>query len=278
VKDMTEQNHESNWFQDNLRIIISVAIVILLVFAIYSYSKRNARTDVVVDDTPTEEIAMTADSDTEIDEIIDEIKDEEVATEEEKTAVAMEDTTSEQVAEEVQNQNETEEEQGQQETKESGTEVETITQEEQIEESTNTTSEESNMPEADENIPENSEAAKTALREIIESHMHKQQESTVVVKEGSIVITATYGDSMTTMARKATAEYISKNNISGLTPAHKIYIEDYLRKSVTPQHIIPGTTLEFSNTLINSAIENSKTLTDAQLQNLNTYAQYVPGL
>jgi len=77
------------------------------------------------------------------------------------------------------------------------------------------------------------------------------------------------------MARKATAEYMIANNISGLTPAHKIYIEDYIQKATNATSIHSGTELDFSNTLINSAIEKSRTLTNSQLNNLDKYAQNV---
>ncbi|MEA3323154.1 MAG: hypothetical protein U9Q12_02935, partial [Patescibacteria group bacterium] len=117
---------------------------------------------------------------------------------------------------------------------------------------------------------QDTQSAKDAMREVIESHSTQTQQ-----KDGVIIVVAIPGDSTTTLARKAAADYISGNNISGLTPAHKIYIEDYMRKAKGTQNIYPGTELAFSNDLINSAIEKSRALTDTQLQNLDRYAQNV---
>ncbi len=244
---MTEENSMSNWFQDNLRIIISIGIVVLLIFAIYSYSKRNSRTDVVVDDSQIEEVAMTSqDNDnSDINEIIDEIKDEEV----EKTNTALTDEAAEQneSKENVENHTEEETQQAIQEKKD--------VEKAKVEKTT---------------VEQNQQSAKDVVKEVIESRSRQ--------KEGVIVVVAVPGDSKTTMARKAAAEYIKANNITGLTPAHKIYIEDYIQKATNATGIHSGTELDFSNTLINSAIEQSRTLTSAQLNNLNKYAQKVPNL
>jgi len=273
---MTEENSMSNWFQDNLRIIISVGIVILLVFAIYSYSKRNSRTNVIVDDSQIEEVAMTADdgSSQAINEIIDEIKDEEAqkdstATEEkvsgknesaEETKAALE----QKIAEEAQKEKVKQEvalalaaknvEQQEQITQEKR-EAELAQQKKQAEQ------------EKRDKIEQEKQSAKDTVRKVIESRSGQ--------KEGVIVVVAISGDSATTLARKATAEYIRKNNVSGLTPAHKIYMEDYMRKATTTPTIHPGTEIEFSYNLINAAADSAQNLTDAQLQNLNTYAQNV---
>jgi outer membrane biosynthesis protein TonB len=286
---MTEENSESNWFQDNLRIIISVGIVILLVFAIYSYSKRNSRTDVVVDDSQIEEVAMTADSENnkEINEILDEIKDEEQATTEEITTEQPQEPTKEEeqaakvaleqkIADQQHAEQETQEKQQVQE------EAEKTAQEEAQTETEKTAQEEANQEEIQaeqktqeetENIEEQEaqkQAAKDAMREVIESHSTQTRQ-----KDGVIVVVAIKGDSTTTLARKAAADYINTNNVGGLTPAHRIYIEDYMRKATSAQSIHPGTEIAFSNDLISNAIESSRTLTDAQLQNLDKYAQNV---
>lgn len=96
--------------------------------------------------------------------------------------------------------------------------------------------------------------------------------------ENSFIETAGKGDSMTRLARRALANYLEKNPDSTLTPEHKIYIEDYLRKNVPPQRVFVGTSLEFSKDLIQKAISNSKNLNDRQLKNLHKYAVLVPSL
>lgn len=95
----------------------------------------------------------------------------------------------------------------------------------------------------------------------------------------SFIETAGKGDSLTRLARKALADYLEKNPDSSLSPEHKIYIEDYLRKKNAYQgrvHI--GTTVEFSKSLIGDAIEKSKNLNENQLKNLHKYALRVPSL
>ncbi len=277
---MTEENSMSNWFQDNLRIIISVGIVILLVFAIYSYSKRDSRTDVVVDDSQIEEIAMTAGdgSSPEINEIIDEIKDEEVneetistedasdtnregATQQEIQA-ALEQKIAAEKAKAMEEKKQAEihraqEEKAQQETQ--------IALEQKMAEEAKATQEAKQITQN-----ENTQTAKDVVKEVIESRSRQ--------KEGVIIVVAVPGDSTTTLARKAAAEYIVKNNVSGLTPAHKIYIEDYMQKAVLTKRIHPGTEMEFSNNLIDSAIETSRTLTSSQLSNLDKYVSNVSSL
>ncbi len=239
---MTEENSMSDWFQDNLRIIISIGIVALLIFAIYSYSKRNSRTDVVVDDSQIEEVAMTSQdkNNSDINEIIDEIKDEEI----EKTDIVSTDNATEQneTKESIQKRAKEEAQQAAQEKKENEKTA----------------------------VEQDQQSAKEVVKEVIESRSRQ--------KEGVTVVIAVPGDSKTTMARKATAEYITANNITGLTPAHKIYIEDYIQKATNATGIHSGTEIDFSNTLINSAIEQSRTLTSNQITHLNKYAQNVSGL
>lgn len=96
--------------------------------------------------------------------------------------------------------------------------------------------------------------------------------------EGSFIETAGKGDGATRLARRALANYLEKNPDSELTPEHKIYIEDYLRKHVNHGKISIGTSLEFSKSLVQEAITKSKTLNDSQLRNLHKYAVRVPSL
>lgn len=96
--------------------------------------------------------------------------------------------------------------------------------------------------------------------------------------EGSFVETAGKGDGMTVLARRALANYLEKNPDSSLTPEHKIYIEDFLRKNVPQKRIYSGTSAEFSKDLIQNAITKSKNLNEKQLKNLHKYAVRVPSL
>ncbi len=267
---MTEENSMSNWFQDNLRIIISVGIVILLIFAIYSYSKRNSRTEVVVDDSQIEEIAMTAGdgSSDEINEIIDEIKDEDM---QEAKVDSIEVTSTETTDTEVDTSTEAKvalEAEAEQLAKEEAQKAK-IALEQKAAEAAQAI-EEKKLSEESQIQEDESQAAKEIVREVIESRSRQ--------KEGVIVVVAVPGDSQTTLARKAAASYIVQNNVGGLTPAHKIYIEDYVRKAKQATRIHPGTEMEFSNDLINNAIESSRTLSSAQLSNLDKYVANVSSL
>lgn len=95
----------------------------------------------------------------------------------------------------------------------------------------------------------------------------------------SFIETAGKGDSLTRLARKALADYLEKNPDSSLSPEHKIYIEDYLRKKIAYQgRVHVGTTVEFSKSLIGDAIGKSKNLNENQLKNLHKYALRVPSL
>lgn len=243
---MTEDNNMSHWIQDNLRIIISIGIVILLVFAIYSYSKRNSHSNVVIDDSQLKDVAIGTEKNSEVNEIIDEIKDEEKQK-------STSDTTAMSVGKDtpVQEENSAAVIPDAQET----TKNEIAAEQQSTEEPA--TSQE----------PEK-KSAKDVVQEVIESQS----------KDGVITVTAVPGDSVTTLARKAVAQHIAQNNITDLTPAHKIYIEDYLRRIQTTQRIHPETSLSFSNTSINDAIMKARTLNDRQLEHLNTYAQHVTGL
>ena len=178
------------WFQDNLRIIISVAIVIIIAGGIYSYSKRT--------DSPI-------------------VADQEQATEENDTT-----TDEEKVADKT---------------------------------------EEAKVTENKDTKPAVSPAQTSKETEV------------------SFVETAGKGDGLTVLARRATANYLEKNQDSTLTKEHKIYIEDYLRKAVGHKGgVRVGTNVEFSKDLIQKAIAASKTLNENQLKNLQKYSARVSSL
>ena len=107
----------------------------------------------------------------------------------------------------------------------------------------------------------------------------KDVDQEVRVEEGAIAVKAGSGDGLTHLARRALAEYLQKNPREDLTPAHKIYIEDYLRKKVGFHgRVYVGTEVSFSTSLIQEAINASLQLNDAQLKNLQKYVVLVPSL
>ena len=280
---MTEEGSMSQWIQDNLRIIISIGIVILLVFAIYSYSKRNSRVNVIVDDSQIEEVAVNGETvgDDEINKIIAEINDEDTTkatsetTPSEKTGA--EDAAKAQAeadrialekkqAEEKKIQEETARaaqiEQEKKEAQQRADEEARIALEKKQ-------AEEKKMQE-EIAATETKQPARDVVQEIIESRTEQ--------KDGVVSTTAVRGDSATTLARKALAEYMTKNNITDLSGSHKIYIEDYLRKHQNVTRIYPGTEMQFTQAMIDEAITKSRTLTDAQIANLDKYARRVKNL
>jgi hypothetical protein len=195
-----------NWIQDNIRIIISVLIVVVIAGGIYSYSNRS------------QEVVF----------------DEDLALEEEFLFDENEDEDNNSESEEALEENEAEEE-----------------EEVKVDEGTTTETTES------------------------ESEPKVVSEET----EEAFIETAVIGDGKTTLARKALASYLEKNNDSELTAEHKIYIEDYLRKNVNHTGgVRVGDQVSFSKNLIKDSIEKSKTLTENQLENLKKYSARVPSL
>ncbi|MCX6762118.1 MAG: hypothetical protein NTY33_04765 [Candidatus Moranbacteria bacterium] len=191
-EEAAEENNQSGakqWFQDNLRIIVSIFIVIIIAAGIYSYSNRSQNT-------------AQNDQSQQSDVLKDLTKSED----------------------------------------QSGAQV-------------------------------NSDQKTTAKTNVVSSTTTSQE------TDQSFIETAGKGDGTTKLARKALADYLEKNPDSALTPEHKIYIEDYLRKNVGHKGGVRiGTSVEFSKTLIANAISKSKNLTAGQLKNLHKYAVRVPSL
>jgi len=186
-EDETGQSKISQWIQDNMRVIISILVVVVIAGGIYSYSKRT-EAPTVDEQSAQEEITIDG-----------------IAPDENKAAEG---------------------------------------------EKKNESSPEKTAPVA------------------------SSQET-----ETTFIETAGRGDGTTVLARRALANYLEKNADSALTPEHKIYIEDYLRKNISHKggvHV--GTSVEFSKNLIQDAIAKSKNLNDAQLKNLHKYAVRVPSL
>lgn len=219
----TETSGEANpskakqWFQDNLRIIVSVVIVILIAGGIYSYSKRS--------ETPQTESAVQTNEQSE----------------------SQNQSAGQNTPDNASNQNA----------------------------SQNQTSQQAQSPAQQQGQaqPQSQSKSKTQAAPQQTSSVSTSQETA-----NAFVETAVRGDSETTLARRAVADYLEKNPDSALTPEHKIYIEDYLVKNIPRQRIYVGTSVEFSKNLIRQAITASKNLNSQQLQNLHKYAVLVPSL
>lgn len=209
-----------HWFADNLRLIISVVIVIALGVTIYSYSQRTKESTVVFEsEEPTQEQIL-----------IDEQAPSEESTSEDQ---------------EVNNQ----EEQGD----DRGNVIDAV--KEQVEAVRDERQEANTQPET---------TSTTTSRNV----------------DGAIVVVAGRGDGLTHLARKALQEYLVENPDAQITVAHKIYIEDSLRKSVGYHGSVHvGTEVSFSKDMIQKTIDQSKNLSESQLDNIQTkYVPLVPSL
>lgn len=98
--------------------------------------------------------------------------------------------------------------------------------------------------------------------------------------ETAFIESAAKGEGSTHLARRALANYLEKNPDSSLSKEHKIYIEDFLRKNTqyAKGGVHPGTSIEFSKSLIEQGIAKSKTLNERQLENLKKYSARAPSL
>jgi hypothetical protein len=198
------------WIEENLRLVVSVIIVLAIAGGIYSYSQRGQENHIALDDDWTQEQIILEDDDVEANE---EAEEEIVSSDQTETP------------------SETQEEDMQQEETQEETNVE-APQPQPVEETT----------------------------------------------EG-FMVTATKGEGLTHLARRAVADYLAQNPDSELSAAHKIYIEDYVRKASShTDGVFVGTQVSFSKTVIDQAIDASKSLTDAQLDNLQHYVALTPSL
>ena len=185
IDEEINQATAKQWLQDNLRVIISILIVVAIAGGIYSYSKRSENSMIT----------------------------KEVATEQSADSENLEITTD--------------------------------------------------------------KVAETATKD----DMKVTEKVTSQETENSFIETAKAGDGTTVLARRALANYLEKNQDATLSPEHKIYIEDYLRKNISHRGVVKiGASVEFSKELIQESIGRSKTLNEKQLQNLHKYAVRVPSL
>ncbi len=259
---MTEQNGGLFvWLQDNARIILSIALVLFLLFAVYNYSQDR-----------TESVSH-AENSIENDENKSSEKSEnisEIAEETEKLSETEKDAT-----EEKENSEETEVAITSAETAES---TEKVTSNESSE---NTSSEVTKilLSESNDTIGAKTEEPevkeiKTEEPEITEKEIKITGKGpTVVYNDNDITASAMRGDGLTHIARRATSEYLNQNNISDLDASQKIYVEDYVRRSVAKIQINPGTIITFKHDVFAAGIEKAKSLTESQKHNLSKYTK-----
>lgn len=141
---------------------------------------------------------------------------------------------------------------------------------------------ESEMPELEEFTITDEGEAIAGQEEATTPEIEKPEEIILEPKVASddekITATAQPGEGITHLARRALAEYLEKNNLTGeLSAEQKIYIEDYLQNRTGTEMLALGETRTFSNALIAEAVDASKQLDEKQLKNLEKYVVIVFG-
>jgi hypothetical protein len=86
------------------------------------------------------------------------------------------------------------------------------------------------------------------------------------------VETATQGDGLTHLARRATTRFLNENTVDyEITNEHRIYIEDYIQKRLGSRPLALGEQQTISFDLIQEAVAAAGQLTPQQLNNLTQY-------
>lgn len=98
---------------------------------------------------------------------------------------------------------------------------------------------------------------------------------TPVVNDEIIIQEVQRGDSRTTIARRALAEYLTTAIDDVPTAGQKVFIENKLSQSLTDTILKVGTSIEIKIDDVKSVIEESKQLTQSQLQKWEGFAKKV---
>lgn len=240
------------WLQDNARIILSIALVLFLLFAVYNYSQNR-----------TDSVSRTENN----------VKNENKTSEESKNA--------NEVAENSDKAEEGSKEEGTEKSKETKVIVDNDKTTEVTEDETKPDKEVAkiSLSESTDTIGAKTEKPKEEKAKTEEPTIKKEDVEitgkgpNVIYNENDITVSAMNGDGLTHLARRAATEYINHNNISDLTAGQRIYIEDYVRKTVASKRIKPGNTIAFKHDVFKTAIDKAKSLTESQRRNLSNYAK-----
>ncbi len=242
---MTEQNGGFFvWLQDNARIILSIALVLFLLFAVYNYSQDRVDKVSKTDNKPKTEQKQDKKKS---EDTSKETKKVDKPSDKEKDTKKENDSKDVKVAKNDDSKKKTED-------------ANKIS----LSESKDTIGAKTEKPKE-----EKSEDSKKA---------EKKQEITgkgpnVMYNDDNIAVSAMRGDGLTHLARRATAEYLSHNNITDLDDGQKIYVEDYVRRSIARKRVKPGMTFVFKLSAFQTGIEKAKALSDNQKKHLSFYAK-----
>ena len=275
-EDLGNGGKVKNWLQDNIRVILSVLIVATIMAGIYSYSKRTvvpagnvdssteinlAEADIEEDDSNAVVVVGEDNQDNKTEKVEDsssgKLSIEQIDSEDEnKEAKAEEAERAKEAAAQIEVNKVAEENKAQAEEEEAKKAEKTRQAEEAKKAEEDRQAEVARQTDQRQNTENSSEETGSSFDEI-----------------------AGAGDSLTTLARRATQHYLEKNPTEGLSAEHKVYIEDYLQKqSNHSTGVNLGEKVSFSKDLISQAISVSKGLNQDQLKNLQKYSAMVSGL
>lgn len=95
-------------------------------------------------------------------------------------------------------------------------------------------------------------------------------------KQGNeFIVSAGSGEGVTHLARRATKQYLQDSGISDLSAEHKVYIEDYLKDRADRTPLAVGEQRAFTENDVQAAIDASRQLNEAQLENLKRYTSLI---
>jgi len=152
---------------------------------------------------------------------------------------------------------------------------EDVSENKTIEENDTIQENEEDIPEADIENKDQTEAAEEDGEIKIEENTEEENNPVVSTSNDSgkvYTVYANYGEGITHLARRALNEYLQENaEVSELTVEHKIYIEDFLQNKIGNENIEVNHQETFSESLIREAISSAEQLTPTSLNNLKKY-------
>ena len=309
---MAEESNDGlfAWLQDNARVIISIVLVLFLLYAVYNYSKN--RTVEVSDDSSDKntELAVKSGEITSADNKQDDSEQKQDNSNENENKdedIKQADDTSEQTNEQnKETENSADSNESSDDAKEKtensvnvdgkgpveqdnpeNKEAEKKDDSEKVE-NTDTNAEDDKKvskitldDSSNDNIgiksDENKDAEADNGEKKEDSSKNENQSNSPLVSYGEqfVEVKATKGDGLTHLARRATSEYISHNNISDLTPGQRVYIEDYMRRRVKNVRVLPGVSVKFDLKNFEDAVTKAKSLSDEQKKHLEKFAKNI---
>jgi len=126
---------------------------------------------------------------------------------------------------------------------------------------------------------ENDSDTAADIEESEEEYNDSEEPVTISSNNGeNYMVSAEKGDGITHLARKALRKYLDENEVSDINDEQKIYIEDYLQNKTGGEFLALGETRNFSENLIEEAVDLSRGLNSKALDNLSGYKTRIANL